>query len=410
MVKTIAVIGTLDTKGEEVAYIKEVIKREGYAALLIDVGTYEPTITPDVSNEEVARAAGTPIEELRERADEGYAQEVMSRGLTAIVKRLHEDGKVNGVIAIGGGMGTAIATTAMRALPIGFPKVMVSTSKIVQAGIRWYVGSKDITIMHSVADILGLNRVTKKVLANAAYAICGMVKAQVPLDVKKLAAATALGTTTALVSHVRKELEAKGYEVVVFHTVGPGGEAFEAFIEESRPVGVLDLSINELGNELFGGLARAGPVRLETAGRLGIPQVVAPGNADFINFLSPETVPQRYRGRRLHVHNPQATVMRLNGAEMAKLGQVLAEKLNRSKGRVAVLIPLKGFSAHSREGGVFYDPSADDAFVQALKANLLPQIDLIEVDAHINEPKFANAVVSKFLELTEKKVLLQLNL
>ena len=401
MVNTIAIVGTLDTKGEEIAYIKEIIRREGHNVLVIDVGTYDPAITPDISNEEVAKVAGVSIKELRDKADEGYAQDVMSRGLTTIVKRLYQEGKIDGIIAIGGGMGTAIATTAMRALPIGFPKVMVSTSKIVQAGIRWYVGSKDITIIHSVADILGLNRVTKKVLANAAYAISGMVKAEIPIETRKLAAATALGTTTKLLSYVRKGLEAKGYEIVVFHTVGPGGEAFEAFIEESTPNGVLDLSINELGNELFGGLARAGPTRLESAGRLGIPQVVAPGNADFINFLSPDTVPEKYRERKLHIHNPQATVMRLSENEMAKLGQVLAEKLNRSKGKVAVLIPLRGFSALDREGGVFYDPKADEAFIQALKAKLSSWIELIEVDAHINEPKFADAVISKFLELTE---------
>jgi uncharacterized protein (UPF0261 family) len=325
--------------------------------------------------------------------------ETMGLGAARIIKELYDEDKVDGVVALGGGMGIAAGSIALKQLPIGVPKVLVSTMKLVQAGIEWYVDGKDIMVLPCPADLIGLNRVTKRVLAMAAYAVSGMVNAPPEREGRPLLAMTALGTTNRLASKLKDMFEARGFEVVVFHTVGPGGRAFEAFIEDNPVVCALDLSLNEVGNYLFGGRASAGPTRMEAAVKKGIPQVIVPGNVDFINFLEPESVPSHYRDRWLHVHNPKATVMRMSSDEMARIAATIAEKLNRSTAPVKVLIPLRGFSAFDREKGVFYDPKADMVFVRALKQNLRKEVEVIEVDAHINSDEFISTVFEETASL-----------
>ena len=278
---------------------------------------------------------------------------------------------------------------------------MLSSQKIVQAGIREYVGTKDIAVMPSMADIAGLNRLTRKALSEAVGAIVGMVESAEPeISEKPLVFMTMLGTTTGCGLKVKSLLEDKGFEVAVFHTIGIGGMTFEELLKEYPVKGVIELGLNEIGNELFGGLASAGPHRLEAAGMRGIPQIITPGNVDFINFLAPETVPEQYRNRKLCFHNPQATLPRLNGEELKLIGETVAKKLNLATGPVKVLIPTQGFSSLDREGNIFYDPVADRAFVEALKDSLKETIELKEINAHINDDEFARKLVDEFIELT----------
>jgi len=402
--KRIALIGTLDTKGEELRFLKEAIEARGLQTLVIDIGLLgPPPFQPDISRQEVLREAGLELADLLRGGDEGEAIEGMTQGLALLLQRLHRQREIDGVLAIGGGQGSAMASRGLQGLPVGFPKLLVST-KVAQAGAGAYVGTRDILIAPSVADIAGLNRLTKRVLQNAAGAIVGMVQGGVIAEEEDhpLIAMSMLGTTTACGLRLKDRLEADGLEVVVFHALGVGGRAMEEFLQEEGAEVVVELAVNEIGNYLFGGLASAGPHRMEVAGSLGIPQVVTPGNADFINFLSPDTVPPRYRERRLHRHNPQATCMRLEAQEMELVGRTMAEKLNRARAPVKVIVPLKGFSIWDREGGVFYDPEANRALIEALLGNLREGIEVMEVELHINDPEFADllyAEVKRTLEL-----------
>jgi len=401
--KTILCIATLDTKGPEVQYVKELIEKRGDAALVMDIGSLEkPLFTPDITADEVARAAGSTIQEVRGFREAGPAAEVMASGAVRIAKNLYNLGKFQGVISIGGGMGSVVASTVMRELPVGVPKFMLSSQKIVEAGIREYVRTKDIAVMPSMADIAGLNRLTRKALSDAAGAIVGMVESAEPeISEKPFLFMTMLGTTTGCGLKVKSLLEDKGFEVAVFHTIGIGGMTFEELLKDYPVKGVVELGLNEIGNELFGGLASAGPNRLEAAGMRGIPQIITPGNVDFINFLAPETVPERYRNRTLCFHNPQATLPRLNGEELELIGETVAKKLNLATGPVKVLIPTRGFSSLDRKGNIFYDPMADKAFVEALKNSLKETIELKEIDVHINDGEFAEAVASEFINLVK---------
>ena len=401
--KTILCIATLDTKGPEVQYVKELIEKRGYAALVMDIGSLERApFTPDITAEEVARAAGSTIQEVRGFREAGPAAEVMASGAVKIAKGLYNSGRFHGVISIGGGMGSAIASTVMKELPLGVPKFMLSSQKIVQAGIRGYVGTKDIATMPSVADIAGLNKLTRKALSEASGAIIGMVESAEPeVSEKPFVFITMLGTTTGCGLKVKSLLEDKGFEVAVFHTVGIGGMTFEELLKDYPVKGVVELGLNEIGNELFGGLASAGPNRLEAAGKKGIPQIITPGNVDFINFLAPETVPERYRNRTLCFHNPQATILRLNGEELELIAETVAKKLNLAAGPVKVLIPTRGFSSLDREGNIFYDPMADKAFIDALKNFLKETIEIKEIDVHINEDEFAKMVAGEFINLVK---------
>ena len=313
----------------------------------------------------------------------------MAVGAKAILARLFEQGAIQGVVSLGGSAGTAIATAAMRALPCGFPKLMVST--VASGDIKPYVGTTDICMMPSVVDIAGLNHVSRRIIGNAAGAICGMVASEPAgaLNQKPAIAATMFGVTTPCVTAARRLLEERGYEVLVFHATGAGGQAMEQLIEDGAFRAVLDMTTTELADELVGGVMSAGPHRLEAAGRKGIPQLVCPGAIDMVNFGPVETVPPQFRSRNLYVHNPSVTLMRTTPEECAEIGRITATKLNRASGPVTVLIPLQGVSAIDKIGAPFYSQEALDAYRRALKASLSPTIRLVELDAHINDEGFA---------------------
>jgi uncharacterized protein (UPF0261 family) len=390
--KTVALIGTFDTKGEEFSFLRERIESAGLRTLTIDAGVLgEPLFEADVSREEVATAANENLAALRTERDRGRSVTAMAAGAKAVLSRLFEQGSIHGVVSLGGSAGTAIATTAMRALPIGFPKLMVST--VAAGDVKSYVGTSDICMMPSVLDIAGLNRVSRRVIGNAAGAICGMVtmeqaRAQ---DEKPAIAATMFGVTTPCVTAARHILEQKGYEVLVFHATGAGGQAMEQLIDDGAFQAVLDLTTTELADELVGGVFSAGPHRLEAAGRKGIPQVVCPGAIDMVNFGPIDTVPAQFKSRNLYIHNPVVTLMRTTPEECAEMGRRTAERLNRATGPVTVLIPLRGVSAIDKVGGPFYSPEALEAYRRGLKAVLSPNVRLVELDAHINDEEFAVA-------------------
>ena len=390
---TIALLGTLDTKGAEFAFIADQIRSRGYATLLIDVGTSsdEPQVTPDISRSEVAE--GVNFAEL----DRGAAVEAMSNAIPALVERLAAEKKIDGVISLGGGGGTAIATSAMRALPVGFPKVMISTVAGGNAGA--YIGVKDIVLFPSIVDVAGINRISREIFSRAAGAVCGMVATEVPSGKDRpLIAASMFGNTTACVQAARLILEDAGYEVLVFHSTGSGGRTMESLIDSGMIAGVLDVTTTEWADELGGGVFNAGPYRLEGAARNGVPAIVTPGCLDMVNFNEPETVPDRYKGRTFYPHNPQVTLMRTNPDECAELGRILAEKVNLSTGPVTVLLPLKAISVISAEGQPFHDPAADAVLFEAIRSNLQEEIRLVEIDCTINDPEFACACAEALLE------------
>jgi len=402
--KTIVLVGRLDSKGKEYAYVKDVIQRGGFDVITVDAGTRGvPQFKPDISREEVARAAGLDIKDTVDRADESKEIQVMMEGASRIARRLHDSGKLDGIMCLGGSRGTAIGTAAMRALPFGIPKVMVST--IASGDMRPYVGTKDITIIHAVTDIAGLNRMTKRLLAYAAGAIMGAVAADPGIEVsdKTAIAMSTMGGINRAAFSAQKILEDRGFEVVAFHTVGTGGQAMEETIEQGLMDGVLDLVTHELTDHLYGGYYDAGPARLETAGRKGIPQVIAPGCLDFIAFSPPEKIPEEVRKRKVYWHTPEVAIIRATKDEMAAIGKTLADKLNRALGPTVVLIPNKGFSPGNREGKALYDPEADAAFVNVLKQNLKPSVRVVELDAHINDELFAEQAVDLLCELMQSR-------
>jgi uncharacterized protein (UPF0261 family) len=397
--KTIALIGTFDTKGEEFSFLRERIESAGLRTMMIDVGVLgSPTFAADISQAEVAAAANEDLVALQKERDRGRSVTAMARGATAILARLHAQGAIQGVAALGGSAGTAIATAAMRALPYGFPKLMVST--LAAGDTKPYVGTKDICMMPSVLDISGLNHVSRRILSNAAGAICGMVAAEPARasDGKPVIAATMFGVTTPCVTAARRVLEERGYEVLVFHATGTGGQAMEQLIEGGAIQAVLDLTTTELADELAGGVMSAGPHRLEAAGRKGIPQLVCPGAIDMVNFGPVETVPPQFRGRNLYVHNPTVTLMRTTPEECAEIGRVTATRLNRANGPVTVLIPLQGVSAIDKPGGPFYSPEALNSYRRALRTTLSSEIKLVELDGHINDESFARTAADLLLE------------
>jgi len=395
---TIAVLGTMDTKGEEHAFIADLIRQRGHAPLIIDVGTLgPPKVKTDVTREEVARAAGANLEAMVARRDRGESVTAMSQGAPLVLSRLLAEKKIDGVISLGGGGGTSICTAAMRALPIGFPKLMVST--LASGNTAQYVGVKDIVMFPSIVDVAGLNRISRQILTRAAGAICGMVESEPKIGVDKpVIVASQFGNTTDCVNHARALLEQEGYEVLVFHATGIGGRTMESLIEAGLVAGVLDVTTTEWADELVGGILGAGPARLEAAAKHGVPAVVAPGCLDMVNFGARETVPARFEGRRFYQHNPQVTLMRTTPEECAELGRILAEKLNSSKAAVSMLIPLKGISVISAPGQPFHDAAADRALFAALKANLRHDIEVRELDCNINDVPFAEACVASLLE------------
>jgi uncharacterized protein (UPF0261 family) len=400
MTKTVALIGTFDTKGEEFSFLRERIESAGLRALMIDVGVLGgPAFAADISQDEVAAAANENLATLKTERDRGRSIAAMAIGATAILGRLFEQGAIHGVASLGGSAGTTIATAAMRALPYGFPKLMVST--LASGDVKPYVGITDICMMPSVLDIAGLNHVSRQIISNAAGAICGMVSSGMaaPLGAKPAIAATMFGVTTPCVTAARRALEERGFEVLVFHATGTGGQAMEKLIDDGAFRGVLDITTTELADELVGGVMSAGPHRLEVAGRKGIPQLVCPGAIDMVNFGPEDTVPSRFRDRHLYRHNPSVTLMRTTPEECAEIGRITAIKLNRASGPVTVLIPLRGVSAIDKLGGPFYSQEALNAYRRALKASLNPTIRLVELDAHINDEEFALVAADLLMEM-----------
>jgi uncharacterized protein (UPF0261 family) len=393
---TVVLLGTLDTKGEEYDFLRRRVRKEGVDALLVDTGVLGvPLAEPDISREEVAEAAGADAQELAKSGDRGAAVEAMARGAAEIVKELHAQGRLDAVLALGGSGGTAIATHAMRELPVGVPKLMVST--MASGDTRPYVGAVDVTLMYSVVDIAGLNPISVRILGNAAAAAAGMAKVERPRAEaeKPLVGATMFGVTTPSVTEARNRLEELGYEVLVFHATGTGGQSMEALIRSGFITASLDVTTTELADELVGGVLSAGPERLEAAGELGIPQVVSLGALDMVNFGPFETVPPQFRDRVLYKHNPTVTLMRTTPEECAELGRMIAEKLNQAQGPLTLFVPLKGVSVIATEGQVFHDPAADEALFGALRDHLDPAVDLQELDLDVNDPEFARAMADR---------------
>ena len=397
MAKTIGIVGTLDTKGMEFQFIKEQIEASGTSTCVVNTGIIgEPPFEPDVSAGEVAEAAGTSLQGLQDGGDRGVAVAAMAEGAAKIIAELQSDGKIDGVISLGGSAGTTIGTTAMRAVPVGVPKIMVST--LASGDTSPYVDTKDVSMMYSVVDIAGINSLSRQILANAAGAIVGMVNAEVPAaEDKPLIGATMFGVTTPCVTKARELLEAAGYEVLVFHATGAGGRAMEDLVKGGFIVGVLDVTTTELADELVGGVLSAGPDRLEAAGDLGVPQVVAPGALDMVNFGPPDTVPEQFKDRTFYQHNPTVTLMRTTVEENAELGKIMGQKLSQAKGPTTVIIPKQGVSAIDQDGQPFYSAEAEAAWIENLKANLGDNVTLIEMDNHINDDAFATKLVETLL-------------
>ncbi|MGI8912980.1 MAG: Tm-1-like ATP-binding domain-containing protein [Chloroflexota bacterium] len=402
MTKIVVVIAALDTKGEEAKLIRDTLTAQGVQPLVVDVGVLgAPSIPSDVSRAEVAAAGGGNLEQLVASRDKAQAMEVMPRGAAVLAARLYQEGRLDGIIGLGGSAGTAIATSAMRALPVGVPKLVVST--VAAGDTRPYVGTKDITMMYSVVDIAGINRLSARILTNAAAGITGMVKAEPPkLAERPLLAASMFGNTTPCVDRARENLEAAGYEVLVFHATGAGGQTMESLIADGYVDGVLDLTTTEWADELAGGVFSAGPQRLDAAAHAGVPQVIAPGCLDMVNFGAPETVPERYRDRKLYSWNPNVTLMRTTPEENAQLGKIIAEKANAATAAVAIMLPLGGVSQLDSVGGDFWWLEADQALFSALKANIRPGIPVIEMLENINDAAFADRAAGLLLAMVRK--------
>jgi uncharacterized protein (UPF0261 family) len=398
---TIAVLGTFDTKGAEHGFLAETIRARGHETLLIHVGSLgATTITPDIGAEEVAASSGEDWRKILARQDRGESVALMSRAAAKYVAGLCEDGRIQGIISLGGGGGTAIGTAAMRALPIGFPKVMVST--LASGNTAPYLGTKDIVMVPAIVDVAGINRISRAIFENAAGAICGMVEAaeqrrRRPAADKPLVVASMFGNTTDCVNEAKRIVEEAGYEVLVFHATGAGGRAMESLIESGMVAGVLDVTTTEWADELVGGILGAGPTRLDAAARGGVPAIVVPGCLDMVNFGEPQTVPDTFLGRTFYHHNPQVTLMRTNAEECAELGRIIAEKVNQSKGPVTVLLPLKAISVISAAGKAFHSPAADNALFGSLKKHLRSDLPVIEQDVEINDPVFARACAEALL-------------
>jgi len=399
---TVVLLGTLDTKGGEFDFLRRAIHAAGCDTLMVDAGILGlPTIPVDITREQVAAAAGADAAALATAGDRGTAVTTMAAGATAVAKRLFAEGRLHGIIGLGGTGNSALATEAMRALPIGVPKLMVST--VASGDTRPYVGAVDVTMMYSVVDIAGINQISARILTNAAGAIAGMARAyesfQPVPDHKPLITASMFGVTTPCVTAALEWLERHGYEVLVFHATGAGGRSMEALISAGFIVGSLDITTTEWADELVGGVLSAGPQRLEAAGAQPIPQVVSLGALDMVNFGPKETVPAQFRDRNLYVHNATVTLMRTTPAECAQLGRIIAEKLSAANGPTALFVPLRGISMIAAEGQPFYDPAADAALIGALKAHLGPSVELHELDMEINDPRFAEAMAERLHQM-----------
>ena len=401
--KTIAIAGTFDTKGAEYLYVKELIESLGLGTFTIHTGVFEPTFKPDVSNAQVAEAAGMDIKTLVDKKDRALATEVLSKGMEKLVLKLYKQGKFHGIISFGGTGGTSLVTPAMRALPIGVPKVMVST--VASGNTAPYVGASDIVMMPSIVDVAGINSISTKIFTNAVFAIAGMVKFENTkvVDKKPLIAATMFGVTTPCVTAATKYLEKRGYEVLIFHATGIGGQSMEALIAGGFIEGVLDLTTTEWADEIIGGVLNAGPYRLEAAGKNHIPQVVSVGALDMCNFGTYDTVPKKFERRNLYKHNPTVTLMRTNVEENEAIGKKLVEKLNMAKDKTTLMLPLKGISGIDVEGQPFYGVEEDKMLFDTLRNGVNKNsVEVIEMNCAINDVEFAEAAAQKLIDLMNK--------
>ncbi|OSA90813.1 UNVERIFIED_ORG: hypothetical protein B2H98_15940 [Clostridium botulinum] len=401
--KTIAIAGTFDSKGVEYLYVKKLIKSIGLKTFTIHTGVFEPKFKPDVSNQQVARAVGEDIYEIAAKKDRALATEILSRGMEKLVPKLYEQGKFDGIISFGGTGGTSLITPAMRALPIGVPKVMVST--VASGNTEQYVGSSDIVMVPSIVDVAGLNSISTKIFANAVFAIAGMVNFENKeiIEKKPLVAATMFGVTTPCVNYARKYLEERGYEVLVFHATGVGGKSMEHLIKGGFIKGVLDLTTTEWCDELVGGVLGAGKNRLEAAGKNNIPQVVSVGALDMVNFGPVDTVPKKFEGRNFYKHNPTVTLMRTTVEENKIIGEKIAEKLNMATGKTALFLPLKGVSMLDEKGQKFYGEEEDKMLFDTLKNCINKDVvEIEELNIAINDKAFGEAAAKKLIDLMSK--------
>ena len=403
MKKTVVLVGSLDTKGEEFAFVKDRIEKQGLNTLVVDFGVLgEPAFEPDIERDQVAKAGGGDLALLRQGEHKDEAMQTMAIGVAAIVRRLYDEGKLDGVLGMGGSGNTSIATAGMRVLPVGVPKVMVST--LGGGDVSAYTGTKDIIFIPSIVDVAGINRISRAIYANAAGAIAGMVKMESPAtsEEKPLITASMFGNTTECVDRARGMLEDKGYEVLVFHATGTGGKTMESLITDGYIVGSLDITTTELADEVCGGVFSAGPDRCLAASRAGIPAVIVPGCVDMANFWGIDTVPEKYKGRNLYQWNPQVTLLRTDVEENTRMGEMIAAAANAATAPVAIVLPLKGVSMLDSEGGEFWDPEADQACYDAIKKNLKPGISVIEMDNNINDPEFSDKCAELLLDMLNK--------
>jgi uncharacterized protein (UPF0261 family) len=404
MTKTVAIIGAFDTKGQEFSFLKSEIEKHGCKTFLINVGVLgEGPFTSDIPAEKVAEAGGSSLAKLVSEKDRGVAMDVMTRGAAVVAKELFSQGKFDGIISMGGSGGAVVGTSAMRALPVGVPKLMVTT--VASGDVSAYVGTTDITMMPSIVDVSGLNRISRSIFINAAGAICGMVGAEKAVsssDEKPLIGATMFGNTTRAVDHAREILENNGYEVLVFHATGTGGRTMEMLVDSGFIAGVLDMTTTEWADEVCGGVLSAGKNRLEAASKAGIPQVVTPACIDMCNFWAPETIPVQFKDRNLYKWNPNITLMRTTPEENAQMGEIFAEKLNMATGPVAVFVPMGGFSEVDFPDKPFWWPEANQAFLDALKKKLRSDIPVVVSDKDVNHPEFSGMVASKLIEFLKK--------
>lgn len=399
----VLLIGTLDTKGAEIGYVRDRLTAAGVPVLIADAGVLgPPAFAVDISRDELFALAGAKADDVKRAGDRGKAVALAADGAAKLAARLHREGKLTGVLGLGGSAGTTIGTAAMRAVPLGVPKLMVST--LASGDCRPYVGTRDVMMLYSVVDISGLNRISRAVLDNAAAAMIGMQQWPVASGQwsekttdKPIVTATMFGVTTPCVEAARKAVEAAGFEVLVFHATGSGGRTMEGLVRDGLVSGVLDITTTELADELAGGVMAAGPDRLTAAGLVGVPQVISVGAVDMVNFGPPETVPEKYKDRRFYRHNPTVTLMRTTPEENDRIGKEIAEKASAAKGPTAILLPLRGVSAIDAEGKPFWWPEADAALFQSIR-NWAHGVELIELDLHVNDPEFAAAAAAKLVE------------
>lgn len=409
MTKKIVVVGTLDTKEMEIRFVKELIEGKGHAPVVIDCGLLkEPSLVPDISRHQIAQAAGTTIEAILQTGDKNHAIGTMTRGVVQVTQNLHAKGELDGILSLGGVQGTVIGTTVMQALPFGVPKVMISAVANGQATFGPFVGIRDVTILHSVADVLGLNDVTRRVLAEGAGAVVGMVEMDYSASgtSKPAVALTSAGVTTPCANRARELLETLGYEVIAFHCNGIGAQAMEELADNGKLVGIFDLSPHDITDFLFGGIMPAMPNRLQATCRKGVPQVIAPGCADIVLYGPVENIPSEILERKHVIHNPIHTHVKATYEQMLELGRFISGRVSQSKGYATILVPQQGFSQLNRAGGPIYEPESDRGFLEGLKEGFQqapsPKATIKVLDMHINDPEFADAAVDELHGLIQK--------